>query len=109
MSFLDKMYVLSSDDALKRFMANPRPYLMSPMPRPTCKIIVTGPKQSGRSTLARRLAFRFGGKLIDMEEVMKPITEEAQRENLEQLRRETTDQAIKVQYMKCCCSVQIYL
>ncbi|NXD92725.1 KAD9 kinase, partial [Chaetorhynchus papuensis] len=58
-SFLGKMYVLSSQEALKKFMLNPRPYLLPPMPAPPCKVFVFGPPFSGRTTICNVIAHSF--------------------------------------------------
>ncbi|NWU91729.1 KAD9 kinase, partial [Upupa epops] len=62
-SFLGKMYVLSSPEALKTFMLNPRPYLLPPMPLPPCKVVVFGPPFSGRTTICNLIAQKYKGKV----------------------------------------------
>ncbi|NXW85873.1 KAD9 kinase, partial [Alopecoenas beccarii] len=62
-SFLGKMYVLSSPEALKTFMLNPRPYLLPPMPLPPCKVLVFGPPLSGRTTICNLIAHKYKGKV----------------------------------------------
>ncbi|KFV64263.1 Adenylate kinase 9, partial [Dryobates pubescens] len=62
-SFLGKMYVLSSPEALKTFMLNPRPYLLPPMPLPPCKVLVFGPPFSGRTTICDLIADKYKGKV----------------------------------------------
>ncbi|NXI82025.1 KAD9 kinase, partial [Rhipidura dahli] len=62
-SFLGKMYVLSSQEALKKFMLNPRPYLLPPMPVPPCKVFVFGPPFSGRTTICNVIAHNYKGKV----------------------------------------------
>ncbi|NWV60697.1 KAD9 kinase, partial [Malurus elegans] len=62
-SFLGKMYVLSSQEALKKFMLNPRPYLLPPMPVPPCKVFVFGPPLSGRTTTCNAIAHNYKGKV----------------------------------------------
>uniref|UniRef100_A0A7M4FRL1 Uncharacterized protein n=1 Tax=Crocodylus porosus TaxID=8502 RepID=A0A7M4FRL1_CROPO len=62
-SFLGKMYVLSSQEALRAFMLNPRPYLLPPMPLPPCKILVLGPPLSGKTTLCNLIANRYKGQV----------------------------------------------
>uniref|UniRef100_A0A8C4TXD1 Adenylate kinase 9 n=1 Tax=Falco tinnunculus TaxID=100819 RepID=A0A8C4TXD1_FALTI len=62
-SFLGKMYILSSPEALKRFMLNPRPYLSPPMPLPPCKVLVFGPPFSGRTTICNLIAHKYNGKV----------------------------------------------
>ncbi|NXY60910.1 KAD9 kinase, partial [Callaeas wilsoni] len=62
-SFLGKMYVLSSQEALKKFMLNPRPYLLPPMPVSPCKVFVFGPPFSGRTTICNVIAHNYKGRV----------------------------------------------
>ncbi|NXO40482.1 KAD9 kinase, partial [Locustella ochotensis] len=62
-SFLGKMYILSSEEALKKFMLNPRPYLLPPMPVSPCKVFVFGPPFSGRTTICNVIAHNYKGKV----------------------------------------------
>ncbi|KAI4890937.1 hypothetical protein NFI96_033193 [Prochilodus magdalenae] len=71
--FLDKIYVLSSQEALQRFLMNPRRYLLPPLPRPPCKVAVIGPPCSGKSTLSALLAKHYGAVLVDLRKHMEPI------------------------------------
>ena len=57
--FLDKMYSMSTAEALTQFMTNPRPYLKPPNPQIPCKVCVLGPPISGKSTLAKALASKY--------------------------------------------------
>ena len=58
-SFLDKMYSLSSAEALVQFTRNPRAYLLPPQPRIPCKVCVVGPPTSGKTSLARAVAEKY--------------------------------------------------
>uniref|UniRef100_A0A8C6NCY8 Uncharacterized protein n=1 Tax=Melopsittacus undulatus TaxID=13146 RepID=A0A8C6NCY8_MELUD len=71
-SFLGKMYILSSIAALRAFMLNPRPYLLPPMPLPPCKVLVFGPPFSGRTTICNLIAHKYKGKVIDMAKLIQP-------------------------------------
>ncbi|NXG57115.1 KAD9 kinase, partial [Hemiprocne comata] len=62
-SFLGRMYVLSSPQALKTFLLNPRPYLLPPMPLPPCKVLVFGPPFSGRTTICNLIAHNWKGEV----------------------------------------------
>ncbi|XP_068933174.1 adenylate kinase 9 [Petaurus breviceps papuanus] len=94
-SFLGKMYSLSSEEALSAFMRNPRPYLLPPMPIPPCKVFVYGQKSSGKTTLCNLIAAKYGGKVLDFNELMEPHIEEAKKLFLEQSKAEATEAAIK--------------
>ncbi|KAM6460290.1 adenylate kinase 9 isoform 2-T2 [Liasis olivaceus] len=89
-SFLGKMYMISTEEALKQFMLNPRSYLLPPMPLPPCKILIVGPPLSGKSTLCGLLANRYQGKALDMEVLLQRHYEEARIELIEQTRAEAT-------------------
>ncbi|XP_009957843.1 PREDICTED: adenylate kinase 9, partial [Leptosomus discolor] len=93
-SFLGKMYVLSSPEALKTFMLNPRPYLLPPMPLPPCKVLVFGPPFSGRTTICNLIAHKYKGKVLDMAKLIQPHMEELREENIEQVRMDTVEKAI---------------
>ncbi|NXH48211.1 KAD9 kinase, partial [Dicaeum eximium] len=62
-SFLGRMYILSSQEALKKFVLNPRPYLLPPMPVSPCKVFVFGPPFSGRTTVCNVIADNYKGKV----------------------------------------------
>ncbi|XP_042310178.1 adenylate kinase 9 isoform X2 [Sceloporus undulatus] len=93
-SFLGKMYLMSSEEALKEFMLNPRPYLLPPMPLPPCKVLVIGPPLSGRSTLCELIANHYQGKVLEMEALLKTQYEEARIELIEQTRIEAIEAGI---------------
>ncbi|XP_009675242.2 adenylate kinase 9 [Struthio camelus] len=97
-SFLGKMYVLSSSEALKAFMLNPRPYLLPPMPLPPCKVLVFGPPLSGRTTICNLIANKYNGKVLDMAKLIQSHMEESRKKEVEQMRKdtiETTTKAVK--------------
>jgi len=69
--FLSKIYFLSSEEAENLFVENPRTFLSSPNPRPTCKVAVFGPRYSSKSELSAQLARNFGGTVIHVDELIK--------------------------------------
>ncbi|XP_032071185.1 adenylate kinase 9 [Thamnophis elegans] len=87
-SFLGKMYLFSTEEALKQFMLNPRSYLLPPMPLPPCKVLILGPPLSGKTTLCELLANHYQGKVLDMEGLLKTHYEQARLELIEQTRTE---------------------
>ncbi|KAM6954065.1 adenylate kinase 9 [Aplochiton taeniatus] len=93
--FQDKIYILSSQEALQNFMANPRRYLLPPMPRPPCKVSVIGPPCSGKTTLCALLAKHYGAKVVDMEVLIAPVLAQLKQERLAKLREEMTISAIE--------------
>ncbi|XP_071997899.1 adenylate kinase 9 isoform X2 [Engystomops pustulosus] len=94
-SFLDKMYVLSSEESLMKFIQNPRPYLLPPMPLPPCKVAVLGPKFSGKTTLCNLIANKYSGKVFDMSVLIIPYIEEAKQNALVKASEEATEKAIE--------------
>ena len=57
--FLDKVYCLSSSEALVQFTRNPRAYLLPPQPRIPCKVCIIGPPTSGKTSLAEMIAQHY--------------------------------------------------
>ena len=55
--------MLSSGEAMSKFMKNPRPYLLPPQPRPPVKLCVMGPPHSGKTTLCYNLAEKYGAQV----------------------------------------------
>ncbi|XP_030626692.1 adenylate kinase 9 [Chanos chanos] len=100
MGFLDKLYVLSSKEALQLFVENPRRYLLPPMPRPPCKVAIIGPACSGKTSLSGLLAQHYGAVVVDMEQLMEPVVTKAREERLENIRREATTSALQKIKMK---------
>jgi len=93
-SFLDKLYVMSTMDALEKFMRNPRPYILNPQPQNPCKLCIVGPPLSGKTTLAKHLASKYGATIIDIDALMKPRQEAQQAEMIENVRKEALEVAI---------------
>ncbi|XP_045355186.1 adenylate kinase 9 isoform X2 [Leopardus geoffroyi] len=94
-SFLGKMYCLSSEEALKKFLLNPRPYLLPPMPAPPFKVFIFGPQSSGKTTLSNLLAENYKGKVIDYAKLVQPRFEKALQSLRSDTIAEATEAAIK--------------
>ena len=62
---MDKMYCLSSAEALTKFVKSPRTYLLPPHPRIPCKICIAGPPTSGKTTLAQGLANHYNAMVYN--------------------------------------------
>ncbi|XP_068087386.1 adenylate kinase 9 isoform X2 [Hyperolius riggenbachi] len=94
-SFLDKLYLMSSEESLRNFMQNPRPFLLPPMPQPPCKVAVLGPESSGKTTVCHLIAKKYSGRVFDMSVLMLPYLEEAKQNTLAKAREEATEKAIE--------------
>lgn len=70
-SFMDKIYILSSQNALQKFTANPRCYLVPPIPHLPCRVSVIGPRCTGKSTICALLAEYYGAVVVDVEALME--------------------------------------
>lgn len=93
-SFLDKMYILSSEEAYQKFMTNPRPYLLPPMPRFPCRVCIIGPPQAGTTTLCRLLAKSYNALILDVDELLKPVLSKEEQERIDKIKEEATLMAI---------------
>ncbi|XP_053340030.1 adenylate kinase 9 [Clarias gariepinus] len=109
-SFLNKIYVLSSQEALQKFLVKPRWYLLPPMPRSPCRVAVIGPLQSGKSTLSTLLAEYYGAVVIDMKKLMEGVMDKVRQEEMEKALQEATISAmekVKVQMHKDECEMEV--
>ncbi|XP_053340029.1 adenylate kinase 9-like [Clarias gariepinus] len=109
-SFLNKIYILSSQEALQKFLVKPRWYLLPPMPRSPCRVAVIGPLQSGKSTLSTLLAEYYGAVVIDMKKLMEGVMDKMRQERMEKALQEATISAIekvKVQMHKDECEMEV--
>ncbi|XP_060229270.1 adenylate kinase 9 [Meriones unguiculatus] len=95
-SFLGKMYCLSSEETLRWFSTNPRLYLLPPMPIPPCKLFVFGPRYAGKTTLSNLLAEYFKGKVIDYAKLVQPRFDEAREKLIKDTITDATNTAIRV-------------
>ncbi|XP_024863203.1 adenylate kinase 9 isoform X2 [Kryptolebias marmoratus] len=93
--FQDKLYILSSQEAYRKFVTNPRRYLLPPMPRPPCKVSIVGPRRAGKSTMCRLLAQHYGAVVLDVEELSQPVLSKAEQEKLDKIRKDTTQAAVE--------------
>ncbi|KAM5256541.1 LOW QUALITY PROTEIN: adenylate kinase 9 [Ctenodactylus gundi] len=95
-SFLGKMYCLSSEEALRAFLLNPRPYLLLPMPVPPCKVFIFGPQYSGKTTLSKLIAEYYKGKVIDYAKYVQTRFDEAREALIQNAIAEATEAAINI-------------
>ncbi|XP_037014937.2 adenylate kinase 9 isoform X1 [Artibeus jamaicensis] len=94
-SFLGKMYCLSSEGTLKTFLLNPRPYLLPPMPAPPFKVFIFGPQSSGKTTLSNLLAEHYKGKVVDYVKHVQPRFDKSLETLIKNTIAEATEAAIK--------------
>ena len=94
--FLDKLYCLSSVDALMDFTRCPRRYLLDPLPMIPCKICIVGPPLSGKTTLAAQIANHYQAEVINVWELVTLLQEKAKQENIAKVEAEETAKAISL-------------
>lgn len=88
------MYILSSEEAYQKFITNPRPYLLPPMPRFPCRVCIIGPPQAGTTTLCRLLAQSYNALVLDVDELLKPVLSKEEQERIDKIKEEATLLAI---------------
>lgn len=88
------MYFLSSEEAYQKFIMNPRPYLLPPMPRFPCRVCIIGPPQAGTSTLCQLLAQSYNALVLDVDELLKPVPSKEEQERIDKMKEEATLMAI---------------
>ena len=92
-AFLDKIYLMADEDALKDFLKNPRPYLRLPQPRAPCKLSVLGANYSGKTALCATLARKYNARVINMDTAIEPEIKKARQSTVEKARSEAIQQA----------------
>lgn len=92
--FMNKLFFLADQDCYSKFYSNPRPFLLPPFPRPTCRIFIFGPKKSGRSALAQCLAYYLGGSVLSTDKLMHEFMQQRQDEYLEKVRQQAIAEGI---------------
>lgn len=95
-SFMNKIFFLSSEEAYIKFYRNPRPYLLPPFPKVNCKIFVMGPKYCGKSAVAKCLAYLLNAEIISLEEEQKIFLENKKAECNEHLTNKAMNEAINL-------------
>jgi adenylate/nucleoside-diphosphate kinase len=100
-TFLDKVYMMADENALRQFLKNPRPYLKLPQPRAPCKLSILGASYSGKTSLSTVLAKKYNAHMIDMNKLMEPLLNKAKEEILERTKidtAQTTIENIRINY-----------
>lgn len=92
--FMNKIFFLSSEEWMERFIENPRPFLVSMEPRPICRIAIFGPTYCGKSELSESLARKFLANVIDVRELVKEMTDERRDANIAEAMREAYDRVV---------------
>lgn len=87
---MDKFYILSSQKALKKFIANPRRYLLPHIPHLPCKVSVISPPCSGKSTMTALLAEYYGAVVVDVETLMQRTIGTFTKDMLDKVRQDAT-------------------
>ena len=72
-AFLDKIYCLSSQRAVKLFFRCPRKFLLPPQPMLPCKLAVVGSPKSGASSLAAELSKYTDAIVVNPRELVRPL------------------------------------
>ncbi|XP_050995505.1 adenylate kinase 9 isoform X2 [Labeo rohita] len=88
--FMDKFYILSSQEALQKFMKNPQCYLLPHIPHLPCKVSVIGPACSGKSTMCAMLAEHYGAVVVDVEALMGCTLGMFKKDMLDKVRQDAT-------------------
>lgn len=95
-AFMDKIYLMNSEESLQEFLKNPRPYLMPPQPQAPCKLSILGPSYSGKTTLASVLAKKYSAKVIQMDELIKPELNKSKEVMIEKAKANAVEAAKEI-------------
>ena len=87
---------MSSEEALREFLANPRLFLLPPQPRAPCKLSIQGPSYAGKTTLCRALANKYNAAVIQMDELIRPEMAKSKEMLVEKAKKTATEDTIEV-------------
>lgn len=65
------------------------------MPRPPCRVSIIGPPQAGKSTMCKLLAQHYNVVVIDMDTLAQPVLAKFEKERLDKVKEEITQDAIE--------------
>ncbi|CAH1960894.1 unnamed protein product [Acanthoscelides obtectus] len=88
--FMNNIFFLADEEAYIKFFRNPRPYLLPPFPKPTCKYFIFGPKCAGKTAVSNCLAFNFSGTVLSVNDMLQDLFSQ----KIEQLREKVRQAAI---------------
>ena len=100
-AFMDKVYLMNSEESLREFLANPRPFILPPQPRAPCKLSVLGSRYTGKTTLCNLLAKKYNARVIDMDLLIQPEMNKSKELMIEKARANAVQQAtalIKIRF-----------
>eukprot|EP00111_Clytia_hemisphaerica_P024229 TCONS_00071384-protein len=82
-SFMDKLFLMATEESMENFIENPRKYIRPPQPAPPCKLFVLGQSLSGKTTLCNKLANRYRAQVINVGELATPDSEDIRLKKIE--------------------------
>ncbi|CAH8663777.1 unnamed protein product [Schistosoma bovis] len=93
--YLGQIFCLANIENFTSFMKNPRPYLLPPQPRPPFRVVVLGPKASGKTELIHILAESYRAKIIDIAGMLQEEYNIRISEKLKEIQEKTEAIVIK--------------
>lgn len=87
--------MLSSFEASREFIRNPRPYLVSPQPVMPVRIAIVGHLCAGVSSMTRLIAERYNASWISLNDILQAELIRAKKKFMRKVREDTTAKTIK--------------
>lgn len=84
--FMNKIFFLSTDEALLSFCRNPRPYLLPYKPECPGRFFIFGPKICGKSSVAECLSYAFNCTVLDPKILEEDFRMARREEHLEKIK-----------------------
>lgn len=81
-TYADRVFLFGVEENLNRFISNPKKYLQKAPEMPAqYRLLLQGPSGSGKKSQAKKLADKYGWKIIDFKQLVKDkVVELSQRE-----------------------------
>lgn len=94
--FMNKIFFLANEENFFKFYRNPRPYLLPPNPKPTCKIFVFGPKHSGKTAVSLCLSYLLNCTVLSIEDIVAIFIMNQEEEIKEKAKQAAIAEALKI-------------
>ncbi|CAH0554603.1 unnamed protein product [Brassicogethes aeneus] len=63
--FMNKIFFLRDEEAFFKFYKNPRPYLVCPFPKSSCRIYIFGARCTGKTEVAKCMSYFLNGTVLN--------------------------------------------
>ncbi|XP_074034229.1 adenylate kinase 9-like [Leptinotarsa decemlineata] len=94
--FMNKLFFLVDENAFFAFYRNPRPFLLPPYPKSSCKVFIFGPKCSGKTAVANCLSYFLNGVVLNIDDMLQDYLAQKEDQHKEKIRQAAIPEALNI-------------